>query len=251
MYRRQALKIMAGLTLCPLCVSVGLASEHHWTYQGEAGPDKWGGLDPEDAPCSTGGQQSPIDITGTIIARQPPLQIGWRKRPDKMINNGHTIQLSYAEGDTLRMGGRRFTLQQFHFHHPSEHLVEGKRFAMEAHFVHAADGGLAVVGVLMVAGKPNAVFKKIVSTMPLEEGPPVPADPAIDPSRLLPAERAYYHYEGSLTTPPCSETVDWIVLAHPIEVDDVDIARFANLYPMNARPVQQRDRRFILSSGHR
>ena len=251
MYRRQALKIMAGLALCPLCASVGFADEHHWTYQGEAGPDKWGGLDPADAPCAAGGQQSPIDITGPISARQPPLQINWGKRPDKMINNGHTIQLSFAEGDTLQMGDRKYSLQQFHFHHPSEHLVEGKRFAMEAHFVHSAADGLAVVGVLMVAGKPNAVFKKIVSTMPLEEGPAIPADPAIDPSRLLPPQRAYFHYEGSLTTPPCSETVDWIVLAHPIQVDEADIAHFAKLYPMNARPVQQRDRRFILSSGPR
>ena len=219
--------------------------------RGEAGPDKWGGLDPADAPCSTGGQQSPIDITGPISARQPPLQINWGKRPDKMINNGHTIQFSFAEGDTLQMDDRKYSLQQFHFHHPSEHLVEGKRFAMEAHFVHSAADGLAVVGVLMVAGKPNAVFKKIVSTMPLEEGPAIPADPAIDPSRLLPPQRAYFHYEGSLTTPPCSETVDWIVLAHPIQVDEADIAHFAKLYPMNARPVQQRDRRFILSSGPR
>jgi carbonic anhydrase len=103
----------------------------------------------------------------------------------------------------------------------------------------------------MIAGTPNAVFKKIVSTMPLEEGPAIPADPAIDPNYLLPAQRKYYHYEGSLTTPPCSETVDWIVLARPIEVDETDIARFAKLYPMNARPVQKRDRRFILSSGPR
>ena len=251
LHRRQALKIFAGLALCPLCASVGFASEHHWTYEGEAGPDKWGGLDPADAPCAAGGQQSPIDITGAISARQPPLQISWGKRPNKMVNNGHTIQLSFAEGDTLQMGDRKYTLQQFHFHHPSEHLVEGKRFAMEAHFVHAAPDGLAVVGVLMLPGKPNAVFKKIVSTMPPEEGPPVPADPAIEPSRLLPAQRSYFHYEGSLTTPPCSETVDWIVLVHPVEVDEVDIGRFAKLYPTNARPVQQRDRRFILSSSPR
>lgn len=251
MHRRQALKIAAGLALCPLCASVGSASEHHWTYEGEAGPDKWGGLEPADALCAAGGQQSPIDIIGAVGARQPLLRIGWEKRPDKMINNGHTIQLSFAGGDTLRMGDRRYVLQQFHFHHPSEHLVDGKRFAMEAHFVHAADDGLAVVGVLMIAGKPNAVFKKIVSTMPLEEGPAIPADPAVDPNYLLPAQRTYYHYEGSLTTPPCSETVDWIVLAHPIEVDETDIARFAKLYPMNARPVQKRDRRFILSSGPR
>jgi carbonic anhydrase len=252
MHRRQALKVFAGLALCPQCALTTFAAEHHWTYKGEAGPDKWGSLDAADAACSTGSsQQSPIDITGPISARQPTLKVSWSKRPDSIVNNGHTIQLGFAEGDALNMGDRRYALKQFHFHHPSEHLVEGKRFAMEAHFVHEAADGLAVVGVLMVPGKPNAVFKKIVATMPPEEGPPVSADPAIDPSRLLPTQRAYFHYEGSLTTPPCSETVDWIVLAQPIEVDETDIARFGKLYPMNARPLQHRDRRFILSSGPR
>jgi carbonic anhydrase len=249
MHRRQALKLFTGFALCPLCAPTTFATEHHWSYGGEAGPDKWGSLDAADAACSAGGQQSPIDVTGTITARQPPLKIGWTKGPEKIANNGHTIQLDFIEDDALRLGKRSYALKQFHFHHPSEHLVEGKRFAMEAHFVHAATDGLAVVAVLIVAGKPNAVFKKIVSTMPSEEGPAVPADPAIAPSRLLPAQRSYYHYEGSLTTPPCSETVDWIVLAHPTEVDEADIVRFAKLYPMNARPVQKRDRRFILSSG--
>ena len=107
------------------------------------------------------------------------------------------------------------------------------------------------MGVLLVPGKPNAVFKKIVATMPSEESAPAPADPSIDPGRLLPAQRAYFHYAGSLTTPPCSETVDWIVLAHPVDVDESDIARFGKLYPMNARPVQKVDRRFILSSPPR
>jgi carbonic anhydrase len=121
---------------------------------------------------------------------------------------------------------------------------------MEAHFVHAAEaGGLAVVGVFIVPGKKNAVFNKIVSTMPQEAGAPVSADPNIDPNRLLPAERGYHHYEGSLTTPPCSQSVDWIMLAHHVEVAEADIARFAQLYPMNARPVQKIDRRFILRSG--
>jgi carbonic anhydrase len=149
------------------------------------------------------------------------------------------------------VGDRKLALKQFHFHHPSEHLVEGKRFAMEVHFVHAAEDRLAVVGVLLIPGKPNAVFRKIVSTMPPAASSPVRADPAIDPGRLLPTQRTYFHYEGSLTTPPCSETVDWIVLTHPAEVDKDDIARFARLYPMNARPAQKRDRRFILSSSPR
>jgi carbonic anhydrase len=251
MYRRQALKMIAGLVLCPLCASAGMAAEHHWSYEGEGGPDKWGNLDAEDAACSIGSQQSPIDISGAISAAQPTLKVSWSERPDTIVNNGHTIELGFADGNALTIDDRVYALKQAHFHHPSEHLVEGKRFAMEAHFVHAAEDRLAVVGVLLVSGKPNAAFGKIISTMPAEEGSPMAADPAIDPDRLLPTERTYFHYEGSLTTPPCSETVDWIVLTHPVEVGEADIARFAKLYPMNARPVQKLDRRFILSSGPR
>jgi carbonic anhydrase len=253
MHRRQALKIAAGSVLCPLCALTGFAEEsHHWSYEGTTGPDKWGSLEAANEVCSAGHQQSPIDITGPINARQPGLKINWRKRPNTIINNGHTIQLNFAEGDTLNLGDRSYSLTQFHFHHPSEHLVNGKAFAMEAHFVHTATaGGLAVVGVFMVPGRHNRVFNQIVSTMPAEEGPPVQADPAIDPNGLLPVQLAYYRYEGSLTTPPCSETVDWLVLAHRVEVAEADIARFAKLYPMNARPVQNRDRRFILSSSPR
>jgi carbonic anhydrase len=249
MHRRNALKIFAGLMLCPLCTSACLAGEHRWGYTGEAGPDKWGSLDATDAACSAGSQQSPIDITGSISARQPPLNIDWSKHPDTIVNNGHTIQLGFVEGNRLEPGKRTYALKQFHFHHPSEHLVDGRGFAMEAHFVHEAADGLAVLGVLMIPGKQNAVFREIVATMPPKEGPPTPAHPTIDPSRLLPAQRAYFHYEGSLTTPPCSETVDWIIFANPIEVDKADIARFGELYPMNARPIQKRDRRFILSSS--
>lgn len=248
MPRRQALRLLTGLALCPLCATTGFASETSWSYEGATGPEKWGGLDPASATCSVGDQQSPIDITAPVATRQAALKINWRKRPLEIVNNGHTIQLNYAEGGTLHLGSRDYALKQLHFHHPSEHLVDGKRFAMEAHFVHAETDGLAVIGVLLVAGKANETFKKIVATMPPEKGSPVAIDPAIDPTRLLPAQRAFYHYKGSLTTPPCSETVDWIVLARPVEVDERDIARFAALYPMNARPVQDRDRRFILSS---
>ncbi len=249
MRRRQALKLFAGLALCPLCASTGIAAEqHHWSYGGETGPEKWGGLDAANAACSAGSQQSPIDISAPISARQPSLGIKWSKPASTIVNNGHTVQCDFAEGNTLQLGDRKFALKQLHFHHPSEHLVAGKRFAMEAHFVHAGTDGMAVVGVLLAAGKPNPIFKKIVAAMPAEEGPAVPVS-GVDPVRLLPSQHAYYRYEGSLTTPPCSETVDWIVLAHSIEVDEGDVARFAKLYPMNARPAQKRDRRFILSSG--
>jgi carbonic anhydrase len=250
MHRRQVLKIFAGIAACPLCTTIGVAAEgHHWSYEGETGPDKWGGLDTANATCSIGSQQSPVDIIGTVSAQQPQLKIDW-KRPDTIVNNGHTIQLNLSQGGTLQVGDRNFKLVQFHFHHPSEHLVAGKRFAMEVHFVHAAEGGgLAVVGAMLVAGAANTSFNKIISTMPQAEGPPAAADAGIDPAQLLPAGRGYYHYQGSLTTPPCSETVDWHVLTQPVEAAEADIASFGKLFPMNARPVQKLDRRFILSSG--
>lgn len=251
MRRRQALKLVAGLALCPLCASGSVASESNWSYEGATGPEKWSSLDPGSAVCSAGYQQSPIDITAPVVSRQASLRINWSKKPSAIVNNGHTIQLNYSEGGTLHLGDREYGLKQLHFHHPSEHLVEGKRFAMEAHFVHAGADGLAVIGVLLVAGNTNDAFKKIVSTMPLEKGSPIAVDPAIDTSRLVPAQRAFYRYKGSLTTPPCSETVDWIVLTQPLEVDGRDIARFAELYPMNARPAQSRDRRVILLSKSR
>ena len=248
MNRRNALKALSGLVLCPLCVSTGFAAEEtHWTYEGATGPDKWGDLDTASNVCSVGSQQSPVDIIGSIKAQLPPLRIAWGKTADTIVNNGHTIELDAGKGG---FGGGPYRLLQFHFHRPSEHLIRGKSFPMEAHFVHAhASGALAVVGALMVAGKPNPVFRKIITTMPTHEGETVKADPAINPNGLLPRRLGYYRYPGSLTTPPCSETVEWLLLADPIEVADADIAGFAKLYGMNARPAQKANRRAVLRSG--
>jgi carbonic anhydrase len=250
MNRRYALKTLAGLALCPLC-SQGFAAEAgHWSYEGATGPDHWGTLDAASQVCGLGSQQSPLDIGDTIKATLPTLAIAWGKHADTIVNNGHTIQLNFAEGSTLSIGKEQYSLVQLHFHRPSEHLIAGKPSAMEVHFVHRHSAGrLAVIGVLMTAGKANPAFAKVVATMPKEEGPPVKADAAIDPNGMLPAKRGYYRYEGSLTTPPCSETVDWLVLTDPIQVAEADIAAFAKLYPMNARPAQTANRRFILRSS--
>jgi len=138
---------------------------------------------------------------------------------------------------------------QFHFHHPGEHLIDDKAFAMEIHFVHSnGAGALAVIGVLVKPGKSNPAFAKIIASMPAAEGSPVKAAAGVDPAGLLPKERGYYLYSGSLTTPPCSETVEWMLLKQPVEVAAADIAAFAKLYPVNARPVQKIDRRFVLRS---
>lgn len=252
MDRRNILKAFAGLALCPLCATAGAAAEsaHHWGYEGEGGPAKWGELDPANQICSIGVQQSPVDIRSTVSANLFPLQVQWADTADTIINNGHTIQLNVAEGSTLKLGGATFKLVQFHFHRPSEHQIDGKSFPMEVHFVHRMDSGtLGVVGVLMQEGAANAAFAKIVATMPQSEGPAVKADAAINPNALLPAKLGYYRYEGSLTTPPCSEVVDWMVLTDPITVAAEDVAAFAKLYPMNARPVQKDNRRFVLQSN--
>jgi carbonic anhydrase len=148
------------------------------------------------------------------------------------------------------LGDVKYKLLQVHFHRPSEHMIGGKNFPMEAHFVHRNEaGGLAVVGVLIAEGRPNAAFGKIVKTMPAAEGPAVKADAGIDPHALLPHKLGYFRYPGSLTTPPCSEVVEWLLLTTPIQVSSADVAAFAKLYPMNARPVQKDNRRYVLRSG--
>jgi carbonic anhydrase len=250
MDRRHLLKGMLGLALCPLCAPRGFAAEGaHWSYEPPTGPDQWGDLDPAYKLCSAGTQQSPLDITGAIPTKLFRLRIKWDRRPDTIENTGHSIQLNFLAGNTLGVGERTFTLTQFHFHHPSEHRVADDSFPMEVHFVHAdKDGDLAVIGALMKTGKANAAFNRITATMPATKGPPVKADSAIDPNRLLPTDRGHYRYEGSLTTPECKEIVHWFVLATPIQVAEADVAAFAKLYPMNARPVLQTNRRFILRS---
>jgi carbonic anhydrase len=201
MHRRQALKLFAGLALCPLCAPHCFAADARWSYEGADGPAKWGDLDPANRACSAGGEQSPINVVDTIQAQLAPLKITWDKQADTIVNNGHTIQLNIGDSSVLGYGNTNYRFLQFHFHRPSEHLIGGKSFPMEVHFVHAnVRNSLAVIGVLMTTGKPNAVFNKIVSTMPEKEGPAVKADPAINPNgvaagqpQLLPLRRIAHH----------------------------------------------------------
>ncbi len=173
--------------------------------EGAGGLAKWGDIDAANKACAVGLQQSPIDIDGAIKSQLPSLKLNWARSADTIVNNGHTIQLNFAEGSTLALGDVKYKLLQAHFHRPSEHMIAGKNFPMEAHFVHRADsGGLAVVGVLMAEGKPNATFSQIIKTMPATEGTTVKADSNIHPGAMLPQKLSYFRYPGSLTTPPCS-----------------------------------------------
>jgi carbonic anhydrase len=248
--RRAALLAIGSIGLCTFCAKLGFAAETvHWRYEGERGPDHWGGLDAANRVCGTGSQQSPVAIAGSVPAELPPLQFEWTEAPDTIVNNGHSIQLNFSGRGGLKVGPDHYRLVQFHLHHPSEHLIDDKASAMEVHFVHSDDAGrLAVVGVLVQPGRPNPTFARIIAAMPVAGASAVKAPAAIGPLDLLPRAHGYYRYEGSLTTPPCSETVEWLLLRQPLEVAAVDIEAFARLYPMNARPVQKIDRRFVLRS---
>ena len=218
----------------------------HWTYDGETGAARWGELDPSFAVCAEGAQQSPVDLAGPIPAGTGTLDIQWQPAEAYVVDNGHTIQVDVAEGSSITLEGRRFSLLQFHFHLPSEHMVDGDGFPMEVHFVHqAAEGDLAVVGVFMGTGESHPAIERIWGAIP-GSGEPSATLPELDPRTLLPEGSGYFRYAGSLTTPPCSEMVSWVVMTEPISVSPAHADAFAARHPMNARPTQALNRRFIL-----
>jgi carbonic anhydrase len=166
-----------------------------------------------------------------------------------VVNNGHTIEVEVAGAGGAKLDGVDYTLKQFHFHHPSEHTVDGKSFPLELHLVNqAADGRLAVISVLFLEGTANPALDSIWATAPAKEGKAAVAF-SIDPAKFMPASSGAFRYEGSLTTPPCSETVTWTVMAQPQTVSASQIAAFATLFPYNARPIQPLNRRYVLKTG--
>lgn len=247
MERRNFIKSFIALGACPICAQAARAAGTHWGYEGQEGPEHWGDLDKNYFACTGGTQQSPVDIADAVRADIPNIAIDWHKGGGTMVNNGHTIQINMPEGSTLRRGDRVYELLQFHFHAPSEHHVNGKTFPMEVHFVHkdTRSDALGVLGAFLVPGRTNASFAGLAAAFPSTTGKEIAVDD-VDPNGLLPASLGYWTYEGSLTTPPCTENVDWMVAMQPVEVDEADIKRFTKLYPMNARPVRSLDRRFIL-----
>jgi carbonic anhydrase len=222
----------------------------HWDYKGEAGPQAWGGLKVEFSTCSTGKRQSPIDIRDGIAVDLEPVQFDYRASSFRVIDNGHTVQVNLAPGNFIQAQGRRWELVQFHFHRPSEERIDGRQFDMVAHLVHKdPDGKLAVVAVLLERGSIQPLVQTIWNNLPLEKGEEVPARAIIDLNHLLPPDRRYYTYMGSLTTPPCSEGVLWMVMRQPVPLSQEQIDIFGRLYPMNARPVQQASGRLIKQSN--
>lgn len=237
---KLALAMIGAVAVAP---AAGLAAQGgNWTYSGATGPAKWAKLEKNFATCAVGQAQSPIDIPDASARKGDlaPLLFNYKPSPLRITDDGHTIQIGYAPGSVVSVAGKRYELVQIHFHHPSEAKIDGKGHEMEAHLVHkAADGKLAVIAVLLDAGKENRALRTAWANLPADKGKERKVDTvnfnALD---LLPADKGYYTFAGSLTTPPCSEAVTWYVLKTSVQVSADDIARFAKAYPMNARPVQ-------------
>jgi carbonic anhydrase len=229
-----------------------------WTYEGKEGPAFWGKLSPGFSACAAGHSQSPVDLAKTSPASLPEMRAKFRPTELRIvhhehfadaINNGHTIQVNYTEGDTLTVGDASFKLAQFHFHSPSEHTVKGKHFPMEMHFVHqSSSGALAVIGVFIEEGAHNAAFDPIWSNLPRHKGVESHHEGVkVNVDDLLPHSLKSFRYDGSLTTPPCSEAVKWIVMTTPIQLSAEQIGMFRALIKGNNRPVQLLNRRTIVT----
>ncbi len=223
----------------------------HWSYEGDAGPAHWGELSPDFALCSTGSEQSPVDIPSSAPTNANGLSMSYQPSAVNIFNNGHTIQVNYDDGSNLMLDGQTYKLVQFHFHASSEHTLGGQPMPMELHMVHRNDAGeLAVVGTWIKSGSANAAFDPVFNNLPTTPGDPqAVAGASVNADALLPSQRSYYRYNGSLTTPPCTEGVKWIMLDTPVEVAPEQIAAYTALFDNNFRPTQPLNSREFLTAG--
>lgn len=223
-------------------------SSVHWGYSGHEGPEHWGELSEKFAVCSSGKNQSPINITGATEADLAPISFSYSNSGLDVVNNGHTIKASYDSGSSITVDGHTYNLLQVHWHTPSENNIEGKSYPMEAHFVHAdADGNLAVIGVMYTKGKANSSISQVWDNMPAKSGKTSKmSNTSIAAMSMLPKNKDYYRFNGSLTTPPCSEGVRWMVMKNPVKASAGQIEKFHSTFhgdtnrpvqPLYARPV--------------
>ncbi len=216
-----------------------VAAPAHWTYEGEEGPGNWGAIDPAYATCGTGKSQSPIDISAPGEKDLTNISFHYQPSEVNILNNGHTAQVNYDAGSYIELDGVRYDVAQFHYHAPSEHTLNGKSFAAELHIVHkSADGKLAVVGLLLNEGAENAAFAPFINNLPAEKADAKDAGVKINAADFLPAVQTTFRYSGSLTTPPCSEGVSWLVMTTPVELSAAQLGALEGLFEGNNRPVQ-------------
>lgn len=242
--------LLTALAAALLSACSGLSTEGvEWGYEGAGAPGNWGRLSPEFSACGVGRNQSPVNLTGAIRAQLEPLSPAYRAGGRDIVNNGHTIQIGFAPGSQLIFNGEPFELKQLHFHAPSENHIDGQSYALENHLVHAdKDGNLLVLAILYEEGPENAGLSAFWDQSPQEIGDKTVLDVPVNAASLLPGKLDYYRFNGSLTTPPCSEGVYWLVLKQPLTASPEQVGAFSALMggpnnrplqPVNARPVLQ------------
>jgi carbonic anhydrase len=240
--RARALALANGEKPADAHATGGHGGEAHWAYEGEGGPQNWGKLKPEFSLCAIGKRQSPIAIRDevTLLGPAEPIRFVYTPSRGNVVNNGHTIQVDMDGENYITVRGSSYKLLQFHFHTPSEEMINSKRYAMVAHLVHKNDEGqLAVVAVLLEPGEPNPMIETVWTYMPLDTNDRVRIpEGMIDMNQLLPEDQRYYQFMGSLTTPPCTEGVLWMVMKQPLRISPAQFRVFTQLFPLNARPVQ-------------
>jgi len=239
----------AGLLLMSV-VAAGAQQGADWSYEGRTGPLNWGRLDPAYRACSQGKEQSPIDIHGAHLNKTlQPIEFHYVSGPMKLLNTGHTVQVTPPAGSYIVAGGTRYELVQFHFHHPGEEAVKGKLPDLSLHLVHkSADGKTAVVAVRLNEGNDNAVLAALWEHLPKTAGKTDTLPDSMSPAGLLPSDRGYWTYEGSLTAPPCTEGVRWFVMEQQVEISRTQLRSFAALYKVNSRMLQTAHGRKIEAS---
>jgi len=264
--RRPGSALLAGLLLTA-CEADGPppGQEHssespHWSYAGDYGPDRWAALDESFETCGTGRDQSPIDLAGAVASQgsrvdwsydAAALEVSFNELPADLVDNGHTVQVSYPGGSLLHLVDGDYELAQFHFHAPSEHTVDGAHFPLEVHLVHVGpEGRLAVVGVFVTPGEAHEELAAIAENLPRPGETRYFEDVVIDVNALVPSGPGYYAYDGSLTTPPCSEGVQWFVMETPLSAAPTDIETIAAAVDGNNRPVQATGNRTIALVRH-
>jgi len=250
-------EVAEATTVSDSTVAPASARPVHWGYEGEDGPSNWASLSPVYALCAQGKRQSPINIVKTEVKsgatwkldyKTTSLRIAHNEHMDEIIDNGHTIQITVDEGSTFSFGDKTYNLKQFHFHTPSEHTLDGQHAPMEMHMVHqGADGSLAVVGVLFKEGNvPNENFSKIIANLPNAKGDSKHiTDVNLELKVHMPKDNYAYHYTGSLTTPPCSEDVQWLVLRDPVSLTADQLTAFSSRIGPNNRPTQPGNDRVV------
>lgn len=242
-----AAKILTLLSLT-FALNVFASETPHWGYEGKEGPTQWGNLSSEYEECKIGKNQSPINITHAVTGDLPDLTIDYKVGGDHIINNGHTVEVLYEPGSTITFDGHTYELKQFHFHTPSENQINGKNFPMEGHFVHAdKDGNYAVLAVMFDGEETNTELAKAWSHMPKANDGEHTLATAIDANQLLPADHSYYRFNGSLTTPPCSEGVVWLMMKHQEPASAQQVSKLhKTLHHDNNRPVQPINARVVV-----